>query len=468
MRLCAQLISKKYAMARYRRRVRRVRRRRRRFSTRRSVYKRSSRFRSSRRRRSFRTRRFSRRRFGKYYKRKIAYGYTMTCPADVQSNKRMFKMQTDFRPRSVRTGFTTDYTTPESFYTSINTIGLIALPYLTHIPERPDTYPPGLAGGCLFAFNLDMYMRAIAGQWAGYRNTLVSGTVDYNDSSYGTKGKMHPNEIEYRRLMLNYNRNNLYKITIRFIRRVGKSIPSLAYFPKYNISATTGGGTATTSAWTNTIAATTMVPDNDQENGVHFATGISDLPWYSQNASYITPSYDLYKDIRGGYASDAISGTDQTAWQARVARLFTEMNSGVGEWIKHTGKRSLVFALRKKKGSGDFLVVSNSGNNNTKFGLSCFTTANTRAFASGRNDVENALPAILESGWYTEGNTASNIVGFPANNGPRGTIFIWCPYSIGFLNTFYDIQFEGKYRFSGRGKSVIDTEARLNNDVDLK
>lgn len=94
-------------------------------------------------------------------------------------------------------------------------------------------------------------------------------------------------------------------------------------------------------------------------------------------------------------------------------------------------------------------------NINTKFGLPCFTTANTRDFASGRNDVENALPAILENGWYTEGSTASNMVGFPANNGPRGTIFIWCPYSSGMLNAFYDIQFEGKYRFSGRGNLLL-------------
>lgn len=99
--------------------------------------------------------------------------------------------------------------------------------------------------------------------------------------------------------MLNYNRNNLYKITIRFIRRVGRSTPSLSFFPKYDIAGTNGGGTATTSAWTNTIAATSMAPDADQEHGTHFATGTSELPWYSQNANFITPSYDMYHDIRG-------------------------------------------------------------------------------------------------------------------------------------------------------------------------
>jgi len=448
------------ARTRYRkRRPRRVKRYRRS----RTVYKRKSRRGFSRKRRVYRRRTGLRRRVKR--RRGVSFVSGMeNYPSKISVVRSLFRVGEGTSVLSP-----CNQTADSDYIKGDNPLGLLSVPVVPGIVETPDVCPNVGHLGCFIVFSLDTYLRAIVSSWTAYRYTYAVGTNDLGPRSYGIKGKMHPDELSFRRNMLDYARNNLFSISIRFIRRVSRTNNSHTYVPSYAINAAYTKGTATTSnPWTASTSGDTVNPAApipvNFTTGTFVAIGSNSIPWYSQTLDYFTSPFNFHKHLKngaGGKEPDPITGTDDQAVAARVSRLLVEMGSGHREWKKHSSTGSLSFTLRKQKKSGDFLAVDPTPGAGYNTELKCTASykvskevANSSAAV---NSVENYISPRYERRVLTGTATAAaNLVTLPSNNGPRGSILIWCPHSPVSLNTCYDIEVSGRYRFSGLGKSPVD------------
>lgn len=476
-------------MARTRRYRKRARVGRRRFSRRRFVrrtrrYSRYSRkrvgFRFSKKRKSY-SRKGS---FGK--RRRIGKGALLKAPL-VNSNVKFVTISCDNIANQVRnvtdiagnsTAFQSDH-----WFKFENSLGWFTTNEPKAIVERPDRYPPHGHTGLFVVFSLDTYIRAMAGSFFAYRDTRKVNNIVGN--GYGTAGLMSPNEILLRRHNLEYNKVDLYKIGIRFKRRVRRGAANSVLIAGFKSAPLhTAGSNTTATAWHAGTGSSldgtgdiSFVPDL-QNVAVLPATG-GDLPWYSQSLDYLTSSNQLAGRLRVGFptlGNDPIDDSIDAALHARVSRCMVEMGQRK-EWKKNSGSSSLHFALSKKKGSGDFLRVKQdvggvlsslsigAVNGVIGTGSSYDVVSDMGNVPSGSNSIETINHTIPESALFYEGKS-DNVCTMPTLEGPRGSIVIWCPYNLEHLNAYYDISVYGKYRYSGKGSSCLDLPRYLA-DMDV-
>lgn len=165
---------------------------------------------------------------------------------------------------------------------------------------------------------------------------------------------MCENEIALRQHMLEHNRCNLYKIGIRFKRRVGRSTSNFTVAAGQVLNHLTLNGTQTTSAFAGTvgdgaIGTGKIIIEPDVGNLAYIPNTGGELPFYSQNVDYHTNGWQTCERLRAGFPGrDAIDGVTTASVRSRYARVLNEMCSG-REWKKHSGRKSLHFLLERRK-----------------------------------------------------------------------------------------------------------------------
>lgn len=449
---------------------------RRRVSRRRVVHKRPRRSWTGKRRfgrRKFTTRR---RRIGRYSRRKGSRGGVNKVPIS-NSNVKFLTLKTDIRPIVVNGYQATATGDPPSigetaFYPFTNTIGLFGSSALDLLIEKPDVFPPHGHNGLFVVLSLDTYIRAMCGSFFGFRNTRKLNTIDVK--AYGIKGVMSESELALRKELLEHARCNLYKIGIRFKRRVGRStnnhsvhvgsVTEPLYYNAAQTSANVNGSI------TGSLVPNSAIVTHPNASDVSYIPNTSgDLPFYSQDVDYFMSPWQLYERLRAGFpptTTDGITGKTFSAGIARYCRLANEMSSG-REWKEHSGSKSLHFSIGKKKHTGDFLRVNYtaSGSMNRLSIGDANTTVSTNTdyqvagsiknFPSGSNSFE-CFCAVVQEAAVLGGGDVTNVCTLPALDGPRGTTVIWVPYSLSVLNAMYDIEIYGKYRFSNKTMSSLD------------
>lgn len=440
-------------MARTRRRFFRKRSFRRRGVRRRRVlFKKRSRRRVGLRKRSFRRRTGFRRR-SRLRRRLIGRSMTLTAP-NYSGNRSVF---TKFivRPRISTAWLFPDVASPadNTYCASTNCLGVIQLGQVVHQSAMPDVFPPVGHSGCLIVFSLDVFIRALFANWMSANRSTSALNADDVGAEFVRSGE----ELRYRRLNIDYNRSNLYKIELIFTRKAGRSTANATIAPSYHAGLTTiaapeGGGT---------FGPMTMAPVVNQTANWVANTG-GELNWFSQATNeHINPA-KLHDRMRTGFPRDGITGNTTDAQKARTVRLLQEMGSR--EWKKHSGISSLRFTIKKQRGSNNQLVVIHRTTATSDFTLDYAYEVGkdqTNAFDND-NSTENKNQGrygerLVDASNRSPG-VSSDIIGtIPANNGPRGSLVIWCPYTVNFLEAYYDITLIGHYQFKDKGKSIIDS-----------
>jgi len=431
---------------------------RRKFSTRRRAFSRrrsSFRKRGFRRRRSYRRRRFSRR-------SRSRRAMTLTAP-NYTGNRSLF---TKFvmRPR-ISTAWlvpNTGAVASNRYTVAANCLGIIQLGPTTHGSATPDTFPPVGHSGCLITFSLDVYIRAMFANWLSANRSAVGLDAD----TVGTEFVRCSEELRYRRLNIDYNRSNLYKIELIFSRKAGRSTANASVVPSYDNS--TGAIAAPEGA--GTFGPTISTPVINQAGNWIANTG-GELNWFSQATNeHINPGVLMARMILG-FPRDGISGSTTAIQNARTIRLLQEMGSR--EWKKHSGMSSLRFTIRKQRGSNNQLVVAQSTSSTTEIGLSNGYTVgndNLNGFDndnSTENKNQGRLGTVIVDPSNLSPGASDGIIGtIPASNGPRGSIVIWSPYNAAFLEAYYDIIVIGHYQFKDKGKSIIDSNVANVGDLE--
>lgn len=447
---------------------------RRRFFRKRTVKRRRTRL-GLFKRRARRFRRYKRFRFGmrrrvngrvrRKFSRKYRGRRTMTLNAPNYSGNATVFTKFWMKPRITNAWVLPEESSPPSnrYTTPQNCLGIIQLGPQSKACGTPDMFPPIGHAGCLIVFSLDVYLRAMYSNWASVNQSTASLDAD----TVGVEFLRSSEELRYRRLCIDYNRQNMYKMDLIFTRKAGRSTANASFVPGYtnsasNIAAPEGTGI---------IGANTSTPIlNNIENWLPNTGG--ELYWYSQAVNeHINPTL-LHGRMRTGFPRDGIGGSHADAQNARITRLLQEMGSR--EWRKHSGYKTLKFSIKKQKGTNNQLVVEQKVGSAEQVVLSTSYIVGNENANSFDNDNScetknqgRVVSYIVDPTCVSYGADASNVIcTLPANNGPRGSIVIWCPYSAAFLEAYYDITIVGHYQFKDKGKSILDSNVANVGDTE--